>query len=735
MRPLHLRARNLRSWAELDVEFPAGVVALVGPNGAGKSTYVQAIDLALFAGRGELAREMTRGAQQCSVELVFEHAGEVYRVRRSYEAKGGGKPRLDLERSDPGGSPGLVSDPDWQPLSQQDIRHTEERLQELLGLTRDTYRASSYLAQGEGDAFTLAPPAKRRGVLLEALGVRLWDELRAEAAEELRSVGKGIAGLQAKLEDVAEEARQVPGADAALAQAQLVANERRAAVEDLSQGLEERRAEQQELAAAAARAELLQVSLEDLRRQHEAAQEEDARIANLLAGRAELEAAVAAARGLAEHEEALGLYLHEVNNRQVQQQGLDQTRVLLASAERSQARDEARVDALVAKVAELAEQIANPAAACHACGQDLHGEALARWVEERCEERRRAEYERDQFVEAARQEAEKVEELRARVDAHEAGVAAATDAVGELAATIPAELLNADALAQAQRAARELGALEERLAGAPAAEDRAAQAAKVVELGKALADAEAQYAEYAEAGAKGERAAAAVATGTSELAVKRGELEAAERDVAKYEELLARLQRAASLREELDGRLVAACAREELLGLEVQAYSREGIPALILEATALPHLEAEANAYIGELGRPYRWELRSTRTTQGGDQREALDLVVHTDRGEALYESFSGGERTRLDLSLRLGLARMLAARRGADVQVLIIDEPAYLDEEGMQLLAGLLRRLAPEFGTVLVVSHVPVLRDQFDQVVQIEGGGDTGLPSQLTEA
>ena len=157
------------------------------------------------------------------------------------------------------------------------------------------------------------------------------------------------------------------------------------------------------------------------------------------------------------------------------------------------------------------------------------------------------------------------------------------------------------------------------------------------------------------------------------------------------------------------------------------------MPALIIE-NAVPHLEAEANRIVRDLGRDYRFELRTQRETQTGSTKEVLDIIVATPTGEAAYQDFSGGERTRLDLALRIALARLLAARRAADVKVLAIDEPAFLDDEGLDQLAGVLRGLVSEFETILVVSHVDALRGAFDRTLTVAGGGDTGEPSTLQE-
>ncbi len=56
MRLLSLRARNFRSFAELDLDLRLdGMVAIVGANGAGKSSIFMAVEWALFGrppGRG-----------------------------------------------------------------------------------------------------------------------------------------------------------------------------------------------------------------------------------------------------------------------------------------------------------------------------------------------------------------------------------------------------------------------------------------------------------------------------------------------------------------------------------------------------------------------------------------------------------------------------------------------------------------------------------------------------------
>jgi DNA repair exonuclease SbcCD ATPase subunit len=124
--------------------------------------------------------------------------------------------------------------------------------------------------------------------------------------------------------------------------------------------------------------------------------------------------------------------------------------------------------------------------------------------------------------------------------------------------------------------------------------------------------------------------------------------------------------------------------RLDLLKLAERAYGRDGIPALIVENAAIPQIETEANRILDELGghRYCRIELRTQRALKTSRApRDARHRHPHTDAGERPYETFSGGERTRLNLALRIALARLLAHRRGAESRLLAIDEPEFLDE------------------------------------------------------
>ena len=274
MKPVRLRASNLRTWLDLELELPDGIAAIVGPNGAGKSTLVSVIDLALFGTGREMKRSLSRGGagDTVEVELVFDHGGERYRVRRSYQVKGAGKPRLDFERFEAVDVTGFHDDHaqliralppsgSVNVLTRETIAETQADLEALLGLSRQTFRASSYLAQGDGAAFTQADPRDRKAILLDALGVRVWDRLK-ESAVELRKLAEAELGrLLARVEDGGRRLEQRPALEAQLHAAEQVRDPIAGAVEDLEAGIAQRRDELEQAVAAGAERTRLQANV------------------------------------------------------------------------------------------------------------------------------------------------------------------------------------------------------------------------------------------------------------------------------------------------------------------------------------------------------------------------------------------------------------------------------------------------------------------------------------------
>lgn len=729
MRLLRVSARNFRTWERLDFRVPEGVAAIVGENGAGKSSILAAFEQALFGGRGELARFLTRGSGEETVEVAaeFEHRGRLYRVRR----QAGAKPRLDFELEENGSNPERLAG-SFISLGRETMAATQELIEETLGFSREGFRASALLMQGDGAAFTEAAPAKRKELLFEALGLGRFEALRAKAAADRKAAEEEVRDLSAQLERARAGLVSLPDVEQAF-------RETRGRAEELRRRLREREAEAARLAekvgeaqAAVARAQAAsdaaRMAQQELARLEEMggriAAEAEARAA-ALASEPKLREAVAK-RPLLEEQAARRERLGELAEREAA--ATRETQRLASAGEEITARAEEAFEAAAALQAELDRLAAEEEPLCPTCRQTLAGAAREAALASGRGRLREAEERHGSLVEKAAELAaeakaaeERLREARAQTQEELGALAASTEELGGLSL---ADVGAAEArLAQFALWEQERPSLEEQAQSLRwrAEEIRADRAL----LEPSAGPSEQEVRELLAANGEAQRS----------LAIARDELEG---KVAAQAGLSERLSGLVALLEEQrrwEGDLGRARKDLALFVLLERAFGRNGIPALILETRAVPQLEAEANRIIADLGRSLRFELRTQRELRGGGQAESLDIAVLTPSGEALYEDFSGGEKTRLDLALRISLARLLARSRAAEVGLLAIDEPSFLDEAGFARLAEVLRGLEAEFPSILVVSHVPALRDAFDATVVVSGGADTGEPSHLEVA
>jgi exonuclease SbcC len=197
----------------------------------------------------------------------------------------------------------------------------------------------------------------------------------------------------------------------------------------------------------------------------------------------------------------------------------------------------------------------------------------------------------------------------------------------------------------------------------------------------------------------------------------------AERAHARAETLLEDVARRA---EQASGELETAAACAEIARrLDRTAEACALAPTLVIEK-AIPVLEAEANRVLEAIStRGMRLRIDTQATTDDGGQREVMRFVVTDDVGEREYEDFSGGEQFRIDIALRLGLARLLADREGVPVEWLLIDEGGFgaLDVNGLDALKDTVTGLQRLYPLVLVVTHIDAVADCLPHRIEVRPG------------
>lgn len=162
-------------------------------------------------------------------------------------------------------------------------------------------------------------------------------------------------------------------------------------------------------------------------------------------------------------------------------------------------------------------------------------------------------------------------------------------------------------------------------------------------------------------------------------------------------------------------------------------FSKDGIQALLIEDT-LPELEQEANALLSQLTHNQAHiMIESLRDLKKGGMKETLDIKISDAMGIRPYELFSGGEAFRIDFALRIAISKLLARRAGTTLQTLIIDEGfGSQDEEGLSLLMDTIHKIQTEFAKVIVVSHLPILKEQFPVHFMIHKTGQGSMVSVI---
>ena len=155
-----------------------------------------------------------------------------------------------------------------------------------------------------------------------------------------------------------------------------------------------------------------------------------------------------------------------------------------------------------------------------------------------------------------------------------------------------------------------------------------------------------------------------------------------------------------------------------------RAFGKTGIQAMIIEA-AVPELQDEANGILANMpGNSMRVEFQTQRETRKGDTVEALDIIIGDEAGQRDYALYSGGEAFRINFAIRVALAKLLARRAGARLQMLVIDEGfGTQDARGRDSLVEAIRSIEADFETILVITHVNEMKDLFPTQIMVEKG------------
>ncbi|MGC1215018.1 MAG: SMC family ATPase, partial [Micromonospora sp.] len=224
MRPMRLDMAGFTVFREeTTVDFTdADFFALVGPTGSGKSTVLDAICFALYGtvprwgGTRGLANALAPSATEARVRLVFESAGARYVATRVVRRDGRGTvktanaglqlmpPGFDVTKLDTGLSP-----EDLGEVIAGTPAEMEQAVLEAVGLPYEQFTSCVVLPQGQFADFLHAKPATRQQILVNLLGLGVYEEVQKRAVERAGQAGAKLEAVDrvlGGLTDVDDEA-------------------------------------------------------------------------------------------------------------------------------------------------------------------------------------------------------------------------------------------------------------------------------------------------------------------------------------------------------------------------------------------------------------------------------------------------------------------------------------------------------------------------------------------------
>lgn len=752
MKPTYLRVINYRTLKDVSIDLNFGAAAIIGPNGAGKSSFVESIMWAMYGdSRSELSDDVIRnGCEEVAVELHFEHEGIQYRIVRKRTR--GGKADLQLMH---------FSTSEWLPLSASSMPETQKRINALLAMDSKLYQLTSYVGQDASAGICAAKPAERKEILYQIfedqmkafpglqdaakkaaknldgpIGIVNLDLPRCEQAQNDLHVANDnrVAALQdynaaklamdasrEKLDDLAEQA---------------VVAERRAGVESrLAEIATQIQAENDKIAILDKNHTALLVDLEDARRTETEA------VATVERLRAEASVHGDKYRQLVAIDERMhekrGEYdkvMADIRQRfhtdsvklnttihghetDVQRLQGENTRLT------SQRTDAAKRAGLLATVPCSANQgMQETCQLLQGARADADSLASLDWgIEEvggqlaiactKVEESRRECGELNTRFATEQTHAEsdyKLVTAQIDTDRMNLGYDAAADAACK-------QTLRA---AEAQQTGR-VALLEGRVSTNRTVYGECLERGAALESQRVLLDRELATIPVVDADLPARRQQAAV---DHERDLEAHRLY--QRQLAQLDERISTLAISADKIPDLRQQLTNLDRKRTIYQLLAQAFGKDGIPALIIDSM-VPALEASANDVLGQLsdGR-MSIKFATLRGNKDGSIRETLDIIVTDAAGERAYANWSGGERLRINLAVRVALGEILAARQNAHIDHLILDEPcAPLDTAGEKALIECVIKLGKRFSPIFLLTHRETLSDCMPVQITVDKG------------
>lgn len=178
-----ISAINFFSWKELEFDFKSGVTLISGQNlddntseGSGKSSIPNALCWGLY---GQLPKDVNiddvikTGEKDCCVIITLENGTEIVRSRKPNELA------IELPNGDDYSAGDVIKG--------KDMKETQKLINELIGMSFDTFCQSVYFAQNYSNKFITANQEEKAKILSELQDLSIFDRASKKASELLKT--------------------------------------------------------------------------------------------------------------------------------------------------------------------------------------------------------------------------------------------------------------------------------------------------------------------------------------------------------------------------------------------------------------------------------------------------------------------------------------------------------------------------------------------------------------------
>lgn len=185
-----------------------GIFLITGATGSGKTTIFDAISYALYGALSGEERDKEKGSVRSDfaepstptyVELVMEHGGSSYRIRRNPDylrpKKRGSKGEAYTKEKENA----VLYYPDDRVL--EGVKEVNAALREILGLDFQQFKKISMIAQGEFAKLLVAPPKEKTKIFREIFDTGVYERFTQNLGVKARAAYGRVTEQKHKLEE------------------------------------------------------------------------------------------------------------------------------------------------------------------------------------------------------------------------------------------------------------------------------------------------------------------------------------------------------------------------------------------------------------------------------------------------------------------------------------------------------------------------------------------------------